>query len=206
MCLECFAKMEIVVQKACPFCHRYNDVGETCFDCKKQTFLDGHLALMKYKEDKIIGGLVHSLKYNYAKEVFAVLEKIINSSLFRHLYYFNSIDLIIPVPLHGRRLAERGFNQAELIADVVARFVGKDVKNQMIVRRRYTSVQARLNKEERTQNVLGAFVIDGECSIKNKNILLIDDVFTTGSTLQECAKLLKQNGAGRVFGFTLARG
>lgn len=206
LCSECFAKMELNAQKACPVCHQYNDDGGACFDCKKQTFLDGHLAFMKYEESEIIGGLVHSLKYNYAKEVFAVLEKIISGSLPQHLYYFNNIDLIIPVPLHGRRLAERGFNQAELIAETVARFIQKEIMNKILVRQRYTFVQARLNREERLRNVSGAFSLNEVSKIKDKNILLVDDVFTTGSTMQECARLLKQNGASQVFGFTVARG
>ena len=78
--------------------------------------------------------------------------------------------------------------------------------NKIIFRRRYTSVQAKLNKDDRIRNVFGAFAISEEAEIKDKNILLVDDIFTTGSTLQECAKLLKKNCAKKVLGFTLARG
>lgn len=198
--------MEIDIQKACPICHRYNNCGENCLSCEKQSFLDSHLAIMKYEEEKLIGELVHNFKYNYAEDIFGVFEKIISDFLSQNIYYFENIDFIIPVPLHGRRFAERGFNQAELIANAIAKLTGKEVRSKAIVRQRYTSVQARLNKEERTHNVSGAFVMSGESAVKNKNILIVDDVFTTGSTLQECAKLLKYSGAKKISGFTLARG
>lgn len=206
LCPDCFLKIETDTQKACPICHRYNNNGENCLDCKKYSFLDSHLAVMKYEEEKLVGELVHNFKYNYAEDIFSIFEKIISDFLLQNISYFEDIDLVIPVPLHGRRLAERGFNQAELIANAIAKFIGKEVQDKAIARRRYTSVQARLNREERTHNVSGAFVVSGELIVKNKNILLVDDVFTTGSTLQECAKLLKQNSAKSVAGFTLARG
>ena len=212
MCPECFVKMEINAQKACPVCHRYNNDGGTCLPCKNKLFLDSHLAIMKYEEEKLVGDLIHNFKYNYAEEIFTVFAKIINNYLPQNIGYFADIDFVVPVPLHGRRLAERGFNQAELIAGVVAKLINKEVKNKTIIRHRYTSVQARLKRPDRIKNVSGAFVMNKEMGMNHApqgctaSILLVDDVFTTGSTLQECAKLLKQNGAKKVLGFTLARG
>lgn len=207
LCLDCFIKIEANGEEFCPICHKYNKNGAVCLECKSQSFLDSHLAIIKYEEDKLVGDLIHNFKYNYAEEIFGIFIKIITDYLSQNFYYFKDIDFIAPVPLHGRRLAERGFNQAELIADTIARIIGKKVENKIIFRHRYTGIQARLNKLDRICNVDGAFAMNNnEIMVKDKNILLVDDIFTTGSTLQECAKLLKINGAKKVLGFTLARG
>lgn len=206
MCSDCFVKIKTNGEEFCSICHRYNKNGATCFECKSQSFLDSHLAIMRYEEDKLVGDILRDFKYNYAEEIIKVLEKIIREYLSRNFYYFKDIDFIIAVPLHGRRLAERGFNQAELIARIVAQIIGKTVENKILWRRHYTDIQAKLNRFDRKRNVLDAFEIGSGLAVKDKNILLVDDVFTTGSTLQECAKVLKKDGARRVWGFTLARG
>ena len=206
LCPDCFIKIGADGEEFCPVCHKYNADGLVCSGCQGQSFLDSHLAIIKYEEDKLVGDLIHNFKYNYAEEIFGVFTKIISGYLSKNFGYFKDIDFVVPVPLHGRRLAERGFNQAELIANAVSQIIGKTAVNKIIFRRRYTSVQAKLNRNDRIRNVCGAFVMNEDFAVKDKNILLVDDVFTTGSTLQECAKLLKKNGAKKVLGFTLARG
>ena len=121
-------------------------------------------------------------------------------------------DLIIPIPLHPRRLRWRGFNQSEKLAD----FLGKNltpgfpilVGNNMLTRTKYTVPQMKIgNYQERKRNVSGIFLITDICkqAFRDKKILLIDDVATTGATLFEAGKILKENGAKKVFGAVIAR-
>jgi ComF family protein len=113
--------------------------------------------------------------------------------------------LTVPVPLHIRRLRERGFNQSLLLAKVVATDLGTQLDYLSLVRIRHTRAQTGLRKEERRKNVKDAFSVIYPEIIKGKKILLVDDVFTTGYTLNECARTLKKSGAMVVICLTLAR-
>jgi ComF family protein len=112
-----------------------------------------------------------------------------------------SLDGIIPVPLHPQRLREREYNQSLLLADRLSRQTGIPLVLACLVRIRPTS----LSKKERLTNLRGAFSVAKPAHIQGKRILLVDDVFTTGTTLHECAKALRRAGCGPVFGLTLAR-
>lgn len=114
-------------------------------------------------------------------------------------------DLIIPVPLHGSKLRKRGYNQALLIALDVARASRVPVSRSVLRKIRRTSAQSVLSRDERRTNVVSAFEVAEARAIHGKRVLLIDDVMTTGSTLRECAKTLKESGAERVDCLTLAR-
>ncbi|MES2707242.1 MAG: ComF family protein [Verrucomicrobiota bacterium] len=114
---------------------------------------------------------------------------------------------IVPVPLHSRRLRERGFNQSAELARLLARFTGLPCHD-ALRRTRYTTAQARLDRKERLANLSGAFTVSRKAltRLDGKNVLLIDDVFTTGSTTHECASVLKKSaGAARVIVLTVAR-
>jgi len=112
-------------------------------------------------------------------------------------------DVIVPVPLHAARLRERGYNQATLLAREMARRVGLMVNEQMLVRQRATAPQVELNAMQRKENVHDAFCCSGD-SLDGKQVLLIDDVCTTGATLEACAVALYAGGARSVRALTLA--
>lgn len=116
-------------------------------------------------------------------------------------------DVIVPVPLHRWRLWRRRYNQAALIAKELAQALDMTYRPDILVRRKATQTQGHLSTKEREKNVKQAFVIhpDHGAMVKGKNILLIDDVYTTGSTVKECAKVLKKAGAARVNVLTVAR-
>jgi ComF family protein len=120
-------------------------------------------------------------------------------------------DLIVPVPLHRRRERWRGFNQAELLAENLGKNLspGYDIPILKILKRKkFTAPQMKIkNYKEREKNIRSAFILNDplEVELKNKKILLIDDISTTGSTLLECAKVLKSAGASSVWGMVLAR-
>lgn len=124
-------------------------------------------------------------------------------------HYFKAVDLswlkidaVVPVPLHPRRLKERGFNQSEDIARLVARKLEVQMIKDCLVRTRYTLPQTKLKKGEREKNIKDAFLVKRK--LKGKKVLLVDDVYTTGVTLNEASLKIKRSGA-QVFAFTLAR-
>ena len=115
-----------------------------------------------------------------------------------------TIDVVCPVPLHGARLRERGFNQSDLLAEAVAEGIGRPLRR-LLVRTRPTLPQVGLPAESRPTNVRGAFEADLHEVIEAKRVLLIDDLFTTGATMAECARMLRRAGAEEVRVYTLAR-
>ncbi len=115
-------------------------------------------------------------------------------------------DLIVPVPLHTQRLSQRGFNQAGLLARELGRKLRTPVLPDALVRANQTLPQTRLKRRERLENVKGAFQISNDRKVRGRRILLIDDVFTTGTTLSECSKVLKRKGgASEVYALTVTR-
>lgn len=216
-CQNCFEKIEIISEQVCPYCEKISSAGGAiCPKCRlyfskknKVIFLHNLLVSAKYKK----GGLskiIHIYKYNFISELNIPLGKIILKALIK-----NNIpipDLIIPVPLHPRRLRWRGFNQSELLADFISSNLTVGLKipleKNILQRKKYTQPQMKIKSyKERISNVQGIFCLKKEKlkRIKDKNILLIDDVSTTGSTLLECAKILKSSGAKKVFGAVIAR-
>jgi ComF family protein len=116
-----------------------------------------------------------------------------------------TVDALVPVPLHPVRQRERGYNQSEAIAELAARLIGRPLH--LCLRRiRYTETQTRFDRSERIQNLRNAFALRKNTSVHNQNLVLIDDVLTTGSTLHECAQTLLDAGAASVCAVTVARG
>ena len=115
------------------------------------------------------------------------------------------VDLMVPVPLHPKRLRWRGFNQSLLLARQVSRRYDVPVDPFVLERRRETVAQTQLTEEERRQNVRGAFEADPKKSLKGRRVLLVDDVYTSGATVNECSRVLMRAGAREVTVLTLAR-
>lgn len=114
-------------------------------------------------------------------------------------------DLVSAVPIHPSKLKIREFNQSAMLSQNIGRFFKIPVNNNILKRTRATLPQSELSRRKREQNVKGAFSLNYK-KIKDKTILLVDDIYTTGLTINECAKVLKQNNSGNVMVFTLARG
>jgi ComF family protein len=118
---------------------------------------------------------------------------------------FTDYSLMMPVPLHIKRLRERGFNQSLILARAIGEKQQVPVTFSALKRHKFTLTQAGSNKKERKQNIKGAFEISNKKEIAGKNIILVDDVYTTGATANECAKTLIKAGAQKVSVLTLAR-
>lgn len=204
LCSKCFNQIDPPGVFCCPVCHISNITGYCCNSCISKSYLKQHLAIFNYEEDKLPDKLIEGFKYYYWEELEKYFQIFVNDFVDKNSNKFLSFDLIIPVPLHLRRLAERGFNQAEVIANLLS-LKTKIPWQKDLQRIICTKQQAKLKKADRELNVKGAFSLSDDNKNLPKNILLVDDVFTTGSTLEECAKVLKSNGAKTVSGFTLAR-
>ena len=174
-----------------------------CGGCRRGLFqFDFARAFSRF--DDPLKEIIHQFKYrahpSLAKPLAGLLFSVYQSN-FEGL----SADLVLPVPMHKSREKQRGFNQAHELSKHFSRLAYIPLQASILFRVKATRVQAGLSRRERRLNLVGSFQVSGRSWIKDKRVMLIDDVFTTGATVNECAKLLKQNGAQRVNVLTLAR-
>lgn len=151
-------------------------------------------AFSYYNRGSRIRTLIHNLKYKGIKEIGAELGRIYGASL-QSSHFIDGMDMIIPVPLHPARQRKRGFNQSELIAHGIAGITGLPVETGALTRAEKSQTQTKRSRYERWTNVEGIFVVNDPDKIKGRHILLVDDVITTGSTVESCTnELLKTEG------------
>jgi ComF family protein len=144
---------------------------------------------------------VHQFKYRPCRS----LGKPLGDWMVDRVSVLSGIDAVMPVPLHVKRLRQRGFNQALLLAHRMSERHRVPLSCDNLVRIRPTRPQVELTGDERIKNVKGAFALRQPGEVEDRHVVLIDDVFTTGATMNECAVVLKKAGAARVTAFTLAR-
>ncbi len=149
--------------------------------------------------DDPLNEIIHQLKYDRRTAHAQGLAHRLGGLLATYPW-MKRIDIIVPVPLHRSRIRSRGYNQSQLLADELGNLFGVPVVSKVLVRTRATQSQTRLTAQERQQNVKGAFKVPDPDVIVNRRILLVDDVVTTGCTLNECAKTLKKAGAREIQG------
>jgi len=200
LCAKCRDEFELVEPPLCPHCGRPRPNGRLCPLCQRDPLqIDGVRAVAYF--DGTLREAIHHFKY-YNRQALAVpLGQLMGD------YWERSplpAEIIVPVPLHPDRLRERGYNQATLLARELGKSIGLPVAEISLARVRATRPQVELRAQERKENVRDAF----RCSnaeLKGKRILLIDDVCTTGATLEACSIALRQVGARSIWAFTLAR-
>ena len=201
LCFDCAKEIELIKTDICPECGKISHLAGYCRNCKAKlkTKLSGIVIAASY-QSRPVKEMIHNLKYCGLVELSEHLAEI----LCQKLYSFDLMRyIVVPVPLHKKRLNWRGFNQSALIVQHVAKKLGLEYVDCM-KRLRDTKPQVTLKRGERRANVAGAF----ECKssiVEGKNILLIDDVATTGATLLECAKALKSAGAKKIIAAVVAR-
>lgn len=207
LCQDCFKNIPLNNSVLCPLCGQRSPSGRICEHClrKKSDPLSGLLAASDW-ENELLRQIIYAYKYNFVAELALPLSELMRQFLSSHLIHFEHKKLIlVPVPLHQRRLAWRGFNQAELLAENIASAFGLELFLGL-KRKKFTPPQVEIvSPEQRETNMKNAFNVSGRLSKENIYIL-IDDVCTTASTLRECARELKSAGAKDIWGFVLARG
>lgn len=199
-CVSCRASLSLILPPVCPICGQPGQQPGVCRACHIQPpQIDGIRSVAVY--EGTLRDAIHALKYGYVRGLAEVLGGILVDYYRAHTF---PVDAIVPVPLHRRRVRERGYNQSALLASVLGRGVGLPVLADALRRDRYTVSQVRLGWQERRRNVADAFSWVGP-GVAGRSVLLVDDVCTTGSTLEACSIALCLGGARSVWALTLAR-
>ncbi len=207
LCLECWGGIKRNLPPFCYSCGRRLTQDKfsknICPHCvKKRLHFDRAFSPCIY--EGTVKELIHQFKYNGKDYLGRTLSRLMIDFIKEYDLPMDYLDCVVPVPLHQARLREREFNQAEILSRHIAGEFKKSVLNDTLLRHRPTATQTELDIEKRFLNVRGSFSVSRESDIRNKNILLIDDVLTTAATSSEAAYALKEAGANIVFVLTLA--
>lgn len=204
VCAECWGAIRMNAPPFCEGCGRHFPAGTgRCPDCSGRHFhYDRSFGACRY--DDRIKELLHAFKYGGRDYLGRTLGRLLAAFYREYDFLFASAEILIPVPLHPSRLREREFNQSAIFCECLASASGKTVADGMLLRRTRTRPQAGLEKEDRILNVRGCFLVKNGAPLAGKHILLVDDVLTTGATLSEAAKALKDAGASKVTALALA--
>lgn len=208
LCGRCAAKAPRIRPPFCakcsqPFDGAISDVF-TCANCEHR-LLHFDAAVSAYRSRGVVRKVMHDFKYGRQMHLRHVLGRWLAETLEDPRLAGRRFDFVVPIPLHPARKRERGFNQAELLAAALHRRCGLIVRP-VLERIRYTTTQTQFDRAERMENLAGAFRLRPGSNVQDLRVLLIDDVLTTGSTLSECASVLKKAGALSVHAATAARG
>ncbi len=160
-------------------------------------------SLFYFAKGHLVQQLIHDFKYKGNKEIGEYLGGLIARSLMQS-NRFSNIDYLVPLPLYADKEFKRGFNQAEIICNGMAESMQVPVLTKNVIRKRYTSTQTKKHRAQRWENVAGSFAVKDAPKLHGKNILLVDDVITTGATLEACAQTILQVPGTSVSFATLA--
>lgn len=208
ICKKCFSQIEIIEKPICPICQRQAVGGRTHPGCRGRWRLDGLAVACRYSGP--VKRAIGKVKYKWVYDIQKVLVDLVVSGLWR--FDLPKEAVLVPVPLHAKRKRWRGFNQAEILGRSLAKEFGVPVVDTMI-RIIETKTQVGLKRKDRKENVKGAFALrlpspsnSLSSFISGKNIVLVDDVYTSGATMGECCRVLKVAGAKSVWGLAVALG
>jgi ComF family protein len=201
ICSSCQSSLPRITPPLCPRCGRPQPSGILCSSCVSwRAEIDGIRSPFRF--DGVVRQAIYQLKYRNLRIMAAPLAQLLSDYLVT-----NPVpgDVLVPVPLHRKRMRERGYNQSNLLARKLGKLLNLPVVADCLIRQRHALPQARTTSvEERQSNVADAFTCRDD-RLRNKRVLLIDDVSTSGATLDACAAALKASGAISVWGLTVAR-
>ena len=201
LCSSCRQSLPEITPPLCPRCGRPQSSGILCPSCVAwQAKIDGIRSPFRF--DGVMRQAIHQLKYRNLRALVIPLAKLLHDYL---IAYPLSAEVLVPVPLHPKRLRERGYNQSGLLAQELGKLTNLPVVEGCLIRRHHTPPQARTTTvEERWSNTADAFACRDR-ELRDRSVLLIDDVSTSGATLDACAAALKDAGANSVWGLVVAR-
>jgi len=202
ICPDCESELETVFSDGCCFCGRPLETeGILCRTCRGKTYYtDGFFTACRYEGN--IRNLIVNFKFNGRKYLGKILGKILAETFLSKIN--ENFDYIVPVPLSKKRLKERGYNQSYVLSKSVSEASGIEINAALLKRKKHTLPQTDLKRNQRFENIKEAFFADSKAS--NKKILLIDDVATTGATVQSAVSALKRESAEKVTALVLAHG
>ena len=207
--------LDLIYPNVCGFCNSINkdSLCKKCevkikkyqIDFKKvisNNYYNELFCIFKYED--IIRDIIIKYKFENKSYIYRSFAKIIikNKKL---CGFLEKYDIIIPVPIHKKRKQLRGYNQTELIAKEFAKDLNIIFENDVLIKKRNTKAQSELTKKERKENIKNAFKVKNKNKIIGKDLLIFDDIYTTGSTTKECARILKECGANRIGILTIAK-
>lgn len=207
ICFDCWTNIKENTPPFCIRCGRHLDkknlTKNVCPECtRKEYHFDRAFSPCIFEGP--VQELIHEFKYNGKDYLAKPLSRLLLNFISEYRVPVEFMDFIVPIPLHQARLRERQFNQATLLSQNIADTFVKHLADDILVRNRFTKTQAELTTAERLANVQGSFSVKENAPMGGKNILLIDDVLTTGATASEASCALKKAGANIVFVLTLA--
>jgi competence protein ComFC len=207
LCATCRSRAPRIVAPFCAKCSEpfFGAITQTfsCANCEHR-ILHFDAAVAAYRSRGVVRKLVHDFKYGRQRHLRYPLAEWLGETLHDPRLRGRRFDIVVPVPLHAARERERGFNQATLLAELLASQVVLPLRP-VLERIRYTTTQTAYDRAERMENLHEAFRLRKNRDVRELRVLLIDDVLTTGSTLSECARVLKAAGAISVHAATAAR-
>ncbi len=198
LCIKCSKPIDIkskqqVKEQKCEYCLEFED----------DFYFEKNISVIEY--NSYFAKMLRKFKFGYNKNVSSAFVKILENYLIDNKEIFNEYDYITCVPIYKNREKFRGFNQSELLGVKICEIVDKPFNKNILIKIKNTYPQTTVPQNERKNNIKDAIVLSDKYDIKDKRILLVDDVFTTGSTLNECAKILKENGCRNVSCFTILK-
>lgn len=204
ICLECRGKIPVIHEPICKKCGKpiRKNEEEFCYDCerKQHSFEEGR-SLWVHKPP--VSEAVYAFKYQN-RRVYGTVFGTELATQYEDFLKRRKVELIIPIPLHKSRKRWRGYNQAEILAAKLAEKTGISLDTKVLRRIRRTNPQKQLDDRQRKKNIKGAFAVSRHLNVEN--VVLIDDIYTTGSTLDEAAKVLKEGGVEKVYFLTISIG
>jgi ComF family protein len=209
LCEICFNKIRFISSTACCGCARVfpgaipSIEDWMCPSCLRTKRSYDACHAVSYYEGPI-KELLQTFKFARAEYLAGTLREIFMKGMVRKLDWEN-FDFVVPIPLHPRKLKERGFNQSYILAQTVREVTGLRILRDGIIRIKYSEGQTLQDKKARLENIRGSFEIRKFEKLQGKKIVLVDDVLTTGATIQECSRVLKEAGAESVEVLVLAR-
>ena len=200
--------LDFLFPRKCGICKKL-DVNFVCVDClneiKSYKILNNEDDVFCiYKYEKIIRNLIIDYKFNNKSYLYRLFSKAILSD-FEVCQIIKKYDIILPAPLHFKRLKERGYNQSKLISDVLAKELGIFTYDNVLVKIKNTLPQGKNLLHNRRKSIIGVFRVNDDFKIRGKNVLIFDDIYTTGNTVFECKRVLKESGAKSVGILTIAK-
>lgn len=203
LCKKCSEDIPFLKGKFCEKCGRPVEYGKLCLRCMEKSFaFDFGFSAFEYR---LIKRSIARFKYKGIKKLGFYMAELMCIFLERNYpNVMNDIDIIIPVPIHSSKMKKRGFNQADIIGRFISEKYNIEYSDTVIERIKKTIPQSRLQPKEKIYNIKDAFAIKNTDIIQDKRIMIVDDIFTTGTTINECSKLLISSGAKSVVFFTFA--
>lgn len=210
ICSDCLRSFSASIDLYCPLCQAKSIDGGVCFSCKPTAkgnlFLGRLFAPFSYKE-AAVRRTIKAFKYDFIEGLAMPLGRLMAGYIEKINKEVDFKDFtVVPVPLHRIKFNRRGYNQSELVAAEISKSLNLITATNLIIKAKPTKDQAGLEDKKRTENLKGAFACPKPEAVSGKKILLFDDVYTTGATMNECARVLKQAGATEVWGLAIARG